>query len=142
MSEKNNELDILNEGRRTLAVTFKDGLKGEITVKKVGLVDMPKLAKARRDDMRLLSLYIEADNCEALAERLSDESKLDLLNEGDSVNDPLLNRWLKREEKKLKNLGINLADLHAAVLERASETTSETSFTSSSQPDTAASSNS
>lgn len=137
------ELDILNEGRRAVAVVFKDGSKGEVTVKKVGLVDMPRLARARRDDQQLAALYLDAPEPQAVLARLTDESLLDLLNEGDAVNDPLLNRWLEREENKLRKLGIDLAELHATVLEKvadqeaASAATSETSSTSSPVPDTA-----
>lgn len=133
--ENPNELDILNEGRKTLAVTFKDGSKGAVTVKKVGLVDMERLAKARRDDSQLLSLYIESEDAPGIASKLSDESILDVLNEGDAVNDPLLNRWLKRQEKKLNDLGISLAELHAAVIKKVTESESETSSTSSLMPD-------
>jgi len=134
------ELEILNEGRKALAVVFNDDSKGEVTIKKVGLVDMPKLARVRRDDLQLIAMYIEAEDPEAVANSLSDESKIDVLNEGDELNDPLLNRWLKREEKKLKKLGVDLAELHAAVINKVSQqnSPSATSSTSSSAPDTEA----
>lgn len=137
-----NELDILNHSRRAVAVVFNDGSKGEVTVAKVGLVDMPALARARRSDEELLRLYLDGDDPAGLAGRLSDESKIDVLNKGDELNDPLLNRWLEREEKKLGKLGIDLAELHATVLEKvaaqeASAQTSAASSTNSSAPDTA-----
>lgn len=139
MNEEPNELDILNEGRRAVAVVFKDGRTGDVTVKKVGLVDMPKLAAATGDYIAEADCYLEKTAVDALSE----ESVLDVVEIGREINDPLLHRWLKLREKDLERQGVDLKALQAAIIEKiaaqAAAEVSEPSSTESPEPVTEAS---
>ena len=119
MNENNdevNELDILNEGRKTIEVIFKDGSKGEVTVKKVGLVNMPKL-HAAIDPLTQAACYVEGASAERL-ENLSEESLMDVLEAGQEINDPLFLRWLKQLERKLRMQGLDVEELRTTVAEK------------------------
>jgi len=114
MIQQTNELDILNEGRRAVAVVFKDGSSGEVTVKKVGLVDMPKLHAAQSDIAKEAVCYVEDATPESI-ELILEDSLLDVVEAGQEINDPLFLRWLKQRERNLKMRGIDLDELRAAV---------------------------
>lgn len=139
---KTKELDILNEGRRPVAVIFADGTTAVITVKKVGLVQMSALAAAQTDLRKEAACYIESAEARQIAARLTDESLLDVVELGQEVNDPLLHRWLKLQEKKLKASGLDIDAIRSEAVEKITakllaEEGSGTSSPDSSKADTA-----
>ncbi len=106
------ELEIWNEGRRELKVFSDDG-RETVVVKKCGLGQMDKLQAAQADDVKTALLYIVGKDPESDEDRtwflqLEPDSQMNILEYGDQVNGPFLDKWWKRRKTKLGNMGIDV----------------------------------
>ncbi|MDP0498673.1 MAG: hypothetical protein Q7P63_01110 [Verrucomicrobiota bacterium JB022] len=103
------DMAILTEGRKTLTVIDRQGQEHEVTVHKVGLQHMHKLLEASGDDYALAQTYLDPREPRpgAWLKQLTDESLMDILEEGGEINDPLFDRWWTRQQKRMKALGVD-----------------------------------
>ena len=115
------EIEIWNEGRQELTCKASDGKKYIITIKKVGMGQMPQVHKADQGLLLLVEealLYIEkiaysedarpVPKSEDWFNSLEPESQFALVEKGAAIQRPLLQRWIalqeSKQEKRLANL--------------------------------------
>lgn len=121
------ETDILDEGRVKFQVKLRGGKTEEVTVKKVPYRKMREFAQSMLDDSKHVLLGIEEKKDLKWVESLDDDSMHDLIEKVDEVNDPLLMKWYRREERRNAMLqGGSIAD---AVSDAVSRSLSEAGLT-------------
>lgn len=137
-----NELKTIMEDAHILAVltnAAKPGCEVDVTIRRVPLRSMDQLLQAQGDDLATARIYL-GDDAE-LAEKLTDDSLMDVLEKGDEINAPLFERWFRRTKAKAKRMGLDLDAEMQGALESAkslptssdADSTNGTSLTAASQ---------
>lgn len=113
------ETEILDEGRVAFQVKLRDGETEEVTVKKVPYRKMREFAQSMLDDSKHILLGIEEKKDLKWVESLDDDSMHELIEKVDEVNDPLLMKWYRREERRNAMFqGNSLADAVSDAVSR------------------------